>query len=144
MIEGTEMKVCEGCASFGKILGRALSKDEIKQDMTNRLKVLEKKKEEKAETIHIVVPDYSNRIKAGREKLGLTQKEFALKLSERESIIHQLESGHMKPSIELAQKLEKFLKIKLVDEFKDEAEGKSSSKKRASDAFTLGDFIKTK
>ena len=140
LVEGTEMTVCENCARFGKLLGRPFSPDDLKR----RLQGLEKKKEAPVEVIRIVVPDYAAKIKEGRERLGLTQKEFAMKLAERESLLHQLESGHMKPSIEQAQKFEHALKIKLIEEFKDAPEKKddTSPKRRTSDAFTLGDFLK--
>jgi len=141
-IEGTELKVCESCAHFGKILGRTLTLKETEQ----RVAALQTKKQEEAqEQILLISPNYASSIKQGRERLGLTQKEFALKISERESLLHQIESGHFKPSIELARKLEKILSISLVQEITDTPSAqKSEGQNKTSNSFVLGDFIKSK
>src|SRR3989338_4977363 len=57
--------------------------------------------------------DYSQLIKEAREKLGLRQDEFGIQISEKVSIVHKIESGHMTPSIQLAKKLQKLLGLRL-------------------------------
>lgn len=130
VIEGTEMNVCSRCAAFGKVLPRI-----------RKVEVVLKKPIPKKETIERLSEDFSNIIRGGREKLGLTQEEFALKLNEKESIIHKIETGHIQPSIALARKIEKFLKISLVES--EEIENSPVQKQKA-DGLTLGDFIKVK
>ena len=71
----------------------------------------------------------------------MTQKELARKLNEKVSIIHKMETSSFEPNISLARKLEKFLKIKLI-ELHEEVHKKETRAK--SDAFTIGDFIKVK
>ncbi len=57
--------------------------------------------------------DYAKAIKSARELLGLSQEEIGMKINEKPSMIHHLETGTMKPDDALARKLEHFLKIQL-------------------------------
>jgi len=105
IIEGSVLSVCHECAQFGKIV--VLPKKQEKIEL--------KKVQRKEEPLEIISPSYSKRIKQAREKLGFKQGELAEKIGEKESTIHQLESGHLKPSLVLARKLEKFLHITLIE-----------------------------
>ncbi len=62
-----------------------------------------------------VVEDYASRIRAARESLGWSQDILAQKVGESVSTIKRIEAGKLKPSIELAKKLEKVLGIKLLE-----------------------------
>lgn len=145
-VEGSILNVCEKCASFGKVVGKV--KHELPEKKKKKLeKAAEKLAEEKAkketESVQLIVPNYSKIIKSAREKTGLKQEELAKKIAERESVIHKLESGIMKPDIPLARKLEKFLKVKLVETV--EIDDDSVKEKRSStEGLTLGDLIKIK
>jgi len=134
IVEGTELNVCKDCAKYGKVIEKKPIKVEEKRQFT-------KPAEPEKEIVQIIVPDFAQRIKKKRESLGLKQKDFAKKISEKESLIHNIETGSFKPSISLARKLEKFLKIKLVEEY--EEEHKKSSKTKT-EGFTVGDLIKIK
>ncbi|MBU4283534.1 MAG: TIGR00270 family protein [Nanoarchaeota archaeon] len=134
IIEGTELNVCKDCAKYGKVIEKKPIKVEEKRQFT-------KPAEPEKEIIQVIVPDFAQRIKKKRESLGLKQKEFAKKTSEKESLIHNIETGSFEPSISLARKLEKFLKIKLIEDY--EEEHKKGSKTEA-EGFTVGDLIKIK
>lgn len=131
IIEGTEMDVCAACAAFGKVISKARVTQAPKRTATAPEK----------EIIEHIAEDYSDSVRRERERMGLSQKDFALKLSERESIIHKIETGRIRPSIPLARKIEKFLKIKLVEE---EEVVHTKEKAPKTEEFTLGDFIKVK
>jgi len=134
-IEGSDLTVCENCSKYGKII------KEVKE------KVIVKPKKEiimteigpKKEVISIVVEDFAERIKRKREKLSIKQEDFAKTINEKVSLIHHIETGKFTPSIELARKLEKALKIKLVAQHEETHEKTSSG---SSGEFTIGDFIK--
>lgn len=130
-IEGTTMYVCEECAKFGKI------KNKPKVNI-----VYIAKKQEIAEPEYLFIEGYGNVVKKARESLNLKQEELAKKLNERESVLHQIESEHFKPSIELAKKLEKALHIHIVDELKAEDTQNQNVRNNAakSGEFTLGDI----
>lgn len=138
-IEGSELKVCKGCASFGKLIGPVAQppKREKKKEKEDAAKNAE------PEVIQSIVSGYGEIVKKARESKGLKQEELARKINEKESLIHKVETGHYEPNLLLAFKLEKFLGIKLVEETTVE---KSGGKKPAESggAFTIGDLIKEK
>lgn len=134
-VEGSRMKLCEACSKFGKVVARPQvivkkkkNDDSIKSFLPDRPEILQ-----------IIVPDYGMRIKTKREKLNLTQKELGIKISVRESLLHNIESGHFEPPIDIARKFEKFLNIKLVDEVIDD---KPVMVHQKGQALTLGDMVK--
>lgn len=136
LVEGSELFVCEQCAKFGKIMGEIrISQVDPKKQKTQAAVAEEK------ELMEILVQDYPELIKSKREELGLKQEDFAKKINEKASLIHKIESGHFEPNVELARKLEKFLKINLVEEHE---EIHKKEAKKAAEGFTLGDFVKIK
>ena len=132
IVEGAELNVCQECSRFGKVVGV------VEQRQLNYAKAIPKEAEE---LIDILVEGYQEKIRKQRELLGLNQKDFAKMLNEKESLIQKIESGHFEPSIGLAKKIQGFLKIRLVEDYKEEA--KKPAKTRT-DTFTIGDFIKIK
>ena len=139
LIEGVELTVCQNCARFGKIT-RALHAEAppVKHSAARPAHVAKPQGEDSQEG---VVEEFFSLIRQKREQLNLTQKEFAKMLNERESVIHHLENGGQHPSIELARKLERILKVQLVEAVKETPQQKSRNK---IDSLTLGDFIKVK
>jgi len=135
-IEGTELKVCKNCARFGKVVNRFPDKKK------NFGKSFVKSRPEEPKSVEMIVEDYSKILKSAREQKGLKQEELAKLVKEKESIIHHMESGEFKPSIFLAKKLEKFLHVKLIEQYEEThavVGGKSGS-----GATTIGDLIKIK
>ena len=49
--------------------------------------------------------------------MSLTQEELALKMMEKKHVLANIERGDLKPDIRTARKLEKLLKITLLEEF---------------------------
>jgi putative transcription factor len=143
-LEGSRIVACEECAKYGKIL------HEVKQEVPKRSKAAKANDQASAssapktpETVQLIVKDYSSKIKNAREKRELKQEDFAKQINEKESVLHQLESGRMEPNMELARKLEKALGIKIIEEIILEPEEKSD-KLKASGPMTLGDMINLK
>lgn len=131
IIEGVELNVCSGCSKFGKVLS-------TKEIFSKKTIVKAEPKEEK---IELLVENYADIIKKKRESMGLTQKDFANKINEKETTIHKIETGTLTPPLPLAKKLEKILGIKLIEEYLEKQE---SFKRAKAEGFTLGDFIKIK
>jgi len=129
LIEGVEMQLCGGCATYGQIVRKVVP-------------IKKKSRPVKKEILQLIIPDYDKIVRQSREKLKLSQKEFAERLQEKESIIHKLENKEFKPSIALAQKLEKILRIKLVETV--EVEKEKHSPKIEGKGLTIGDLIKLK
>ncbi|MBU1198795.1 MAG: TIGR00270 family protein [Nanoarchaeota archaeon] len=143
-IEGTLLNACEKCAEYGKIVAK-IKKDEpqiIKQRESFDF-VEHSRPNKKTTTIQMIVPNYSVLIKEGRERLELKQEEVAKKIAEKESIVHKLESGRMKPNVPLARKFEKFLNIKLVEEIEEESLSNIETPSTTqTGSLTIGDMIK--
>ncbi|MBW2982481.1 multiprotein bridging factor aMBF1 [Candidatus Woesearchaeota archaeon] len=133
-IEGTILNVCRACSKFGKVISEIKEPEKIKPK-----KIIITKSEPETEIIEIVVNDFAEKIRSRREKLGLKQEDFAKRISEKESVIHKLEIGEFKPSLELARKLEKTLNIKLIEEYEEEHK---TSTKTDTEIPTIGDLIK--
>lgn len=129
IIESARLNVCHECSKFGKVTGIVEQAEEIKPQET-----------QEPETMQLIVEDYAEKIMK-RSDLKLTQKDFAKKMGEKESIIQKIESGHFEPPIGLAKKMGKFLGIKLIEEHEELHESKKASKDKT---FTIGDFIKIK
>ena len=135
VIEGAELGVCHDCSKFGKVIGI------VKEEISEKIKKDAIDKELEKEVLEVVVEDFADRIKNKREQLGLTQKDFAKKLNEKESVVHKIETGNFAPPLNLARKLERFLHIKLIEEHEEKHE---KSAKAKMDSFTIGDIIKAK
>ncbi|MEM4239649.1 MAG: multiprotein bridging factor aMBF1 [Candidatus Woesearchaeota archaeon] len=132
MIEGSQLRVCAACGRFGKILKKVKLSASAKPAA----------KSEPAQ-VEQVVSDYGQRIKAAREKLGMTQKDFAKLVAVKESLIHKMETGHFEPPIDMARKMEKILRIILV-EVREEGVVASEGKEKRPEGMTIGDIINLK
>ncbi|MFH0875953.1 MAG: multiprotein bridging factor aMBF1 [archaeon] len=137
MIEGTRLTVCRKCSSYGKIISNRppLSR----QDYISNKKEIASKHPQR-ELIQAVKEDYSVVIRNKRESMGLKQKELAVKLAEKESLIQKIETAQIVPSLSLARKLEKHLGIELIEQ----KEVEQLNIKAKPDELTIGDMIKLK
>ena len=108
MVEGTAMTVCANCARYGSELV-----DQSKRDNNFSRK---KRSYSNPDENLFVVDNYTTLIKQAREKRKQTQAELAKELREKESLLHSIESGHKRPSIPLARKIQKMLRIRLLEE----------------------------
>ena len=138
LIEGVELNVCGECSRFGKILAPVHRPGPKEQHKHFQRNMQAKEKEEK---IEMIVENYAEIIKKKREATGLSQKDFANKISEKESTLHHIETGTLEPSLSLAKKLEKILAIKLIESHEEHHE---LIKKSKEEGFTLGDFIRVR
>ncbi len=129
-VEDVKMNLCKPCSKFGKVISQSNKKQTFKPKIKST-----------PETIFLVVNDFGKKIRQARDALNLTQEELAKKLNEKESLIQKIESEHKEPSIGTGRKLEKFLRIKLIQEHEEVATSKTES---SSQGMTIGDMIKLK
>jgi putative transcription factor len=141
-IEGSVINVCGKCSRYGTVVAQVKAAPIVSRETKNRN---EKKAaaivEKEEEIVLVIVADYAAKIRAGREKLGLKQEDLAKKLSEHDSLLKKIENGTMEPSLKLAEKLEKFFNIKLIEEHKEE--GRQAIMGKAS-GITIGDLARVK
>ncbi|MEM3897967.1 MAG: multiprotein-bridging factor 1 family protein [Nitrososphaerota archaeon] len=92
-----------------------------------------------------LVENYGELVREARSRMGLTQEELASQIGEKATVIKKIEHGELRPSIELARKLEKFLKIRLLVPAEEEPSSELKrylAKPGASGGVSLGDLIK--
>ncbi|MBR9683466.1 TIGR00270 family protein [Candidatus Woesearchaeota archaeon] len=129
-IEGTELAVCGECGKHGTILGKVKKKVSI---------VVPKKKTIIREEIEErVVVDFSDMIRRVREKKGWNQEEFAKFLNEKWSVVQKWESNSLTPELNVARRLERVLRVDLVERVKEE---KIDLKGIKSGEMTMADLI---
>ncbi|MCX8202481.1 MAG: multiprotein bridging factor aMBF1 [Candidatus Micrarchaeota archaeon] len=131
-IEGVRMNVCERCSKHGKVL--AMIKEENEKSARPA-------KVEKSEVELEVVDNFAEIIRKEREKRGLTLKQFAAAIAEKESYIDRIERDETIPDEKVARKIEKFFNIKLLEEVVVSKDEKSIE---SDEEITLGDVIEIK
>jgi putative transcription factor len=86
------------------------------------------------------VENFAALVRKAREQRGLSHKEVARQLNERESIIAKLETGKMSPTNNLARKMERLFKLTLLEE----AESLDMYPSKSSSTSTLGDVVEVR
>lgn len=127
-LEGSIVEVCERCVKFGR---RVVEKREYKPT----------RRKSKGLKIEELIPGYGSLIKSYREKIGLTRKEFAERLAEKESVIKRVEEEKMEPTEELRRKIERFLRISLLKKYEEKVRLREKKKKLE---LTVGDVVELK
>jgi len=93
-----------------------------------------------------LVDDFGEVVRKARMSLGLTQEELAKQIGEKLTVIKKIEAGEFKPSISLAKKLEKILKIRLLipaeEPLQDLARYYLKKSGKEAGGISLGDLLK--
>jgi len=127
LVEGIALNVCKSCARHGKVLARPRAKPKpLKQSVQ--------------EPVDMLVDNFADKVRRAREQLGLTQKEFARKLNEKESVLQKIETNHFRPTIEKARHFERVLGVTLVES--SSVEPVVKQRKSDSGGLTIGDMLK--
>lgn len=146
-IEGVQLVVCRDC--YKRVVSGNVRRVELELAKTVKFKPKPRSFKKKAsrhafEDLELV-EDYNVKIRRARESLGWSWRVLAQKVGENENVIRRIEAGRLMPTIEIAKKLEKVLKIKLLQPTIDEVSYSSKSLRREVD-LTLGDvaFVRRK
>jgi putative transcription factor len=83
-----------------------------------------------------IVDDYAARIRQARMEKGLSQKDLAMQMKEKEHLVRKIENSELMPEDDVRKKLEKVLEIRLIDTPITEEEKKVPSRLTP----TLGDL----
>ncbi len=144
-VEGALITVCLRCYSkIGKKSIQEIKKELKLQTKPKPQRIASPRRPLRRRTIYEeyeVVSDYAERIKKAREAMGWSHKVLAEKVRESENIIKRIESGKLIPDIALARKLEKVLKIKLLEPIVEETEYYAPPSKIKTTELTLGDIV---
>lgn len=123
-VDGAKLMVCERCRRFGTEV-----KKQAKKSIVLPAKPVPKAPprvakpsrpgpaREKAKITVILeydlVDDYPQQIRSARESSKLTQSELAQRIGERLSIVQKLETGKIRPSDVIIEKIDRVLRINL-------------------------------
>lgn len=145
-VEGAELSVCSKCEKFGT---------EVQQVRRTDIRVPQKgpggrqapspsggaaQVRHKRDMFDFmegeIVDDYAVRIRHAREEKGLSQKDLAMQMKEKEHLIRKIENSELIPEDDVRKKLEKALGIRLLDSMVSEDEKKVQNRLTP----TLGDL----
>ncbi len=144
--EGTELIVCSNCVKFGievhppvKTPGKRTEKIVTSQAGTQ---IPVRKARDLFDQMNgELAEDYAEKIRAARMEQGLTQKDLALAMMEKELLIKKLEKGELTPEDSVRKKIEKVLSISLLENPDGDLD---SDLKHTRLTTTMGDVIKIK
>ena len=128
VIEGSHVYVCNSCSKHAEVVEEARP---IKRAVQIKQKITISEPS--------INPEFSYIIKNAREKAGLTRKQVAEKIKEKESVIERIERGNT-PEEKVAQKLEKVLGIKILDYVEEKIEFQHEKAQE----ITLGDVVEVR
>lgn len=135
-VEGTNMKVCPNCKRYGQTL----------EPSTNRINKFTPSRPRREyvdpDANKVVVRNFSSLVKSARERKNMKQEQVAKSLNEKESLIHSIESGHLRPSFKTARKLEKFFDIKLIEEIPGLTQENKPIHQEEAEPLTMADILK--
>jgi putative transcription factor len=147
-VEGAVMELCTACAKFGEKITPTKppspptqSRTPIARTTRPQFRPKTEKRYDKFEEHWEVSHDIGSKVRKYRSDLGLTQKQLATRTNIATTILNRIESGKYIPPLEIARKLEKVMKIKLVTRSEDLVPPPPSS---SSASPTLGDIVKIK
>jgi putative transcription factor len=143
-VEGAELQVCSKCEKFGTEVQQVRRTDLIRPSQVRpgaaKVPVASPSAYRKRDLFDYmegdIVEDYADRIRKARIEKGLSQKDLAMQMKEKEHLIQKIENSDLIPEENVRKKLEKVLEIRLVDAPVDETEKKVQNKL----APTLGDL----
>ena len=144
-VEGAELQVCTKCEKFGTEV-QQVRRTDIARPTTaaprpgrtaTAVVPADRRKRDLFDYMEgEIVEDYAARIRKARMEKGVSTKDLAMQIKEREHLIKKIENGELIPEEAVRKKLEKALEIRLIDAPVQEAEKKVQS----SLAPTLGDL----
>ncbi|MEZ0394378.1 MAG: multiprotein bridging factor aMBF1 [Desulfurococcaceae archaeon] len=139
--EGTLMRVCAEC--YSKIVRERSKAQPPRAGVPARQRPLAQAKRRSAAEEYEVVEDYAKRVREARMRLGWSEEALAQRVRESENVIKRIEAGKLKPSIDLARRLEKVLGITLLEPVVEEPSGVRATPAKGTDEYyTVGDFVR--
>ncbi|MCK9593500.1 MAG: multiprotein bridging factor aMBF1 [Methanoregula sp.] len=144
-VEGAELQVCTKCEKFGTEVQQVRRTDLVRPSAaaprpgrsTTPVVPVDRRKRDLFDYMEgEIVEDYASRIRKARMDKGLSSKDLAMQIKEREHLIKKIENSELIPEEDVRKKLEKVLEIRLIDAADTEAEKKVQSKLTP----TLGDL----
>jgi putative transcription factor len=131
-VEGAELQVCSKCEKFGTEVQQVRRTDLVRpsdpRQGSPKAPAAVPSAYRKRDLFDFmegeIVDDYHERIRRARIEKGLSQKDLAMQMKEKEHLIQKIENHDLIPEENVRKKLEKALGIRLIDVPETEAEKK--------------------
>ncbi len=141
-VEGAELQVCGRCEKYGTEVQQPKRAD-VRRPVTGPVSAarpaaipLARRKRDLFDYMEgEIVDDYAVRIRKARMDKGLSQKDLAMQMKEKEHLVKKIENSELIPEEGVRKKLEKALEIRLIEGPVEDPEKKAAGKL----APTLGD-----
>jgi uncharacterized protein (TIGR00270 family) len=130
LVEDVEFRVCSRCAEGKKVVSKPKQRLQKAQFPARNPEGQEE----------ILIANFGETIRKGREKMDLPLKVVAEMLNEKLSLLRRIEDQQVRPPAELCKKLERLLSIKLTERAKDYEET-GGAQQKAGGKPTIGDFL---
>jgi putative transcription factor len=123
-VEGAELQVCTKCEKFGtevqQVRRTDITRPSTAPPRPGRTAVAavpaDRRKRDLFDYMEgEIVEDYAARIRKARMDKGLSSKDLAMQIKEREHLIKKIENSELIPEEDVRKKLEKILEIRLID-----------------------------
>jgi putative transcription factor len=122
-VEGAELQVCSKCEKFGTEVQQVRRTDIVRPVSLRQgapkapvaVPSLYRKRDLFDFIEGDIVDDYNERIRRARLEKGLSQKDLAMQMKEKEHLIQKIENHDLIPEENVRKKLEKVLGIRLID-----------------------------
>ena len=123
-VEGAELQVCTKCEKFGTEVQQVRRTDIVRPSAAaprpgRTATVVVPADRRKRDLFDYmegeIVEDYAARIRKARMDKGLSSKDLAMQIKEREHLIKKIENSELIPEEDVRKKLEKILEIRLID-----------------------------
>ena len=145
MVSGTIMNLGNCCSKYGEPMdapAKAGTKAAVTQNLERRQNRMTSKNIYKEETWDLI-EGFGPAIRKARERKKMTHEQLGSKVSARVPQLHKIESGHLRPSDDLAKRMERELGITLLEKVEGgPAQSLSGMKQGGSAGLTIGDLIK--
>lgn len=142
MVDGTVMNLGLECAKFGTPLDQPAptgTKAALQQNLERRQDRMSSRSVYDQPEV-VLVEDYGARVHKAREAKGWTHDQLGNKVQARVPELKQIEAGRLRPSDDVAKRLEKELGIKILEAV--EAAPTSTKTKKAGSGLTIGDILR--
>jgi len=135
-VEATTMNVCSNCTKYGS---RVTKKEPSYNNFSMKESSRNRTQTQRVEFEENLVSNYAMLIKQARERMGFKQEDAAKQLSEKSSLLQQIESGHIRPTFVIARKLGNLFGIKLIEKVPVKSDIEISH--HESKTLTMGDIL---
>ncbi|MBO3801501.1 MAG: multiprotein bridging factor aMBF1 [Thermoproteota archaeon] len=144
-VGGAFLYACDECAKKLKkpSLQSRQSLEPINKPITGNKKIERKEllKQMESELKLKPIKDFAKTIKEAREKQGISILQLSMAVGLKESTLKKIEAGKLTPPIESIKKIEKVLKVVLLEEEKEESNTEKILPKSKVANLTLGEIL---